>query len=429
MPEPPSNLQAERSELEDLRRQLAEARETLDAIRNGEVDAVVVRRDGDNRIFTLEGAERPYRQFVEEMSQGAVILAQGGIILYCNQRFAKMLQREPRQVTGSLLESHLAPASKSSWQHLQEQVVAGRRTAELELERGDGTCFPAFIAASPLDSAQGEQLCVVVSDLTEQKQFERLAAAEAALRANSAALEGRVAERTAQLEATNRELEAFSYSVAHDLRSPLRGIDGFSQVLLEDYQDQLDATARHYLDRIRKGTQRMGQLIEGLLKLGQLNRSRITPERLDLSALADQVLEECRRNSPDHRVATRIQPGMLLQADRQLLLVVLENLIGNAWKFTAGRPDPRIEVSETVAPDGARAFCIRDNGVGFDMKYDRKVFEVFERLHQDKDFEGTGIGLAIVLRIVQRQGGQVWAEGEPGKGAAFFFTLGESAST
>ena len=424
MPEPPLNLQAERSELEVLRRQLAEARETLDAICDGEVDAVVVRQGEANQVFTLEGAERPYRQFVEEMSQGAVTLGQGSMILYCNQRFSEMLQRGPQQVTGSLFDSHLAPASLGAWQRLLEQVGKGRATAELELRHLDGTGFPALIAASRANSAQGTHLCVVVSDLTEYKHFERLAAAEAALRASSAELEERVAQRTAQLEASNRELEAFSYSVAHDLRSPLRGIDGFSQVLLEDYQHQLDATARHYLVRIRKGTQRMGQLIEGLLKLSQLNRSLITPEPVDLSSLAGKVLEDCSRSDPGRRVATRVQPGMLLQADRQLLLVVLENLLGNAWKFTAASPAPRIEVFETAAPGGGRAFCIRDNGVGFEMKYGRKVFEVFERLHQDKDFEGTGIGLAIVQRIIQRLGGQVWAEGAPGTGASFFFTVG-----
>ena len=426
MPEPSPDLERGRSELEELRRQLGEAQETLEAIRSGEVDAVVMHKGDGNHIFTLEGAERPYRQFVEEMSQGAVILGHGQIIVYCNRQFSEMLRREPWQVTGSGFADHLAAASLGAWEQLLDQLGAGRAAAELELQHRDGTPFPAFIAASAPNPAQGGNLCVVVSDLTEQKQFERLAAAEAALRASAAELEDRVAERTAQLEASNRELEAFSYSVAHDLRSPLRGIDGFSQVLLEDYQDQLDATARHYLERIRKGTQRMGQLIEGLLKMSQLNRSRITPEPVDLSSLAGKILEDCARSDPGRQVATWVQPGMRLQADRQLLQVVLENLIGNAWKFTAASPAPRIEVAEAAAPGGGRAVCIRDNGVGFDMKYDRKVFEVFERLHQDKDFEGTGIGLAIVQRIIQRQGGQVWAEGEPGKGAAFFFTLGSS---
>jgi PAS domain S-box-containing protein len=236
-------------------------------------------------------------------------------------------------------------------------------------------------------------------------------------------LELRVQERTAQLEAANREMEAFSYSVSHDLRSPLRGIDGFSQILLEDYQTRLDEGGRHCLSRIQHGTRRMGQLIDDLLKLSRTNRAELNVADLDLSSLCGKVVDELTQADPGRGGQVTVQPGLTVRADMALMAVVLENLLGNAWKFTARSAAPRIEVGESITAGGARAIFIRDNGAGFDMAYVGKLFNPFQRLHATTDFEGTGIGLAIVQRIIQRHGGQVWAQGEPGQGAAFFFSL------
>ncbi|HEX8109603.1 MAG TPA: PAS domain S-box protein [Kofleriaceae bacterium] len=237
-----------------------------------------------------------------------------------------------------------------------------------------------------------------------------------------ATLEHRVAGRTAALEAANRDLEAFSYSVSHDLRTPLRAIDGFSQALLEDYQPQLDDTAQRYLQRIREGAQRMGELIDDLLALARVSRVSLNLVALDLSALARDIVAELRRRDPARATPVHIAPGLSARADARLLRIALENLLGNAWKYTARHPAAQIWVG---AEDST--FHVRDTGAGFDMTYAGKLFEPFQRLHGAKEYEGTGIGLAIVARIISHHGGRIWATGEIDKGATFFFTLGLAA--
>jgi light-regulated signal transduction histidine kinase (bacteriophytochrome) len=235
-------------------------------------------------------------------------------------------------------------------------------------------------------------------------------------------LEARVAERTAELTAVNHELEAFAYSVSHDLRAPLRSVDGFSQALLEDCADQLDAQGQDYLQRIRGASQRMGQLIDDLLHLSRLTRSEMHWERVDLSALAESIAAGLQASQVERQVTVDIAPGIVTRGDASLLQVVLENLIGNAWKFTAKQAQARIEFG-AMQSDNEQVFWVRDDGVGFDMAYAEKLFGAFQRLHSVAEFEGSGIGLATVQRIVHRHGGRIWAEGEPGLGATFSFAL------
>ncbi len=235
-------------------------------------------------------------------------------------------------------------------------------------------------------------------------------------------LERRVAERTALLEATNKELEAFSYSVSHDLRAPLRGIDGFSQALLEDYADKLDATGRDYLERLRAGSQRMAQLIDDMLGLSRITRSELRREAVDLSAMAREIAEELRKSQPERCVEFIIAPDIVADGDPKLLRLMLGNLLGNAWKFTGKHTTARIEFGRKEQ-EGEAVFFVRDNGAGFDPAYSGKLFGAFQRLHSVAEFEGTGIGLATVQRIVHRHGGRIWAEGEVEKGATFYFTL------
>ena len=234
-------------------------------------------------------------------------------------------------------------------------------------------------------------------------------------------LEKRVQERTAELEATNRELEAFSYSVSHDLRAPLRTIDGFSLALQEDYAEAVDATGRDYIGRVRAGVQRMGQLIDSLLQLSRITRGEVTREPMDVSALAEAVAATLRLENPDRELEFTITPGPIADADPKLVQVALENLLGNAVKFTSRRPDAKISFGWD---ESNKAWRVSDNGAGFDMHYANKLFNAFNRLHGDKDFKGSGIGLATVARVIARHHGRIWAQSEVDHGATFYFTVG-----
>jgi light-regulated signal transduction histidine kinase (bacteriophytochrome) len=241
-------------------------------------------------------------------------------------------------------------------------------------------------------------------------------------------LDDRVSERTTQWEAANRELEAFAYSVSHDLRAPLRALDGFSDELLRGYSDRLDDRGQHYLRRLRSGTQRMGQLIDDMLQLSRLNRVAMKREPVDLTALAEGVAAELRGREPDRTVAFVIEPGLFADGDAGLLAVALENLLGNAWKFTSKKPSATITVGREWH-QGAPTFFVRDDGAGFDMAHISKLFGAFQRLHTQREFEGNGVGLATVQRVVHRHGGEVWAEGVPGQGATIHFTLPQEVSS
>jgi PAS domain S-box-containing protein len=231
----------------------------------------------------------------------------------------------------------------------------------------------------------------------------------------------------ARAESANRELEAFSYSVAHDLRSPLRAIDGFSEALLDDYGPAIDAMGRSYLDRIRAAAQRMGTLIDDLLRLSRVTRTELKPEPVNLSELARATVGQLERLDPRHHVEVEIADGITATGDPKLLSIVFDNLLGNAWKFSGKAPRPHVEFGEEHRAKNGSTYFVRDNGAGFDMTHKDKLFGTFQRLHREDDFPGTGVGLATVKRIIERHGGQVWAEAAVGKGATFFFTLGEPA--
>ena len=234
-------------------------------------------------------------------------------------------------------------------------------------------------------------------------------------------LEERVRQRTLELENTNRELEAFSYSVSHDLRAPLRTVDGFSLALEEDYADAVDAVGKDYIKRVRAGVQRMGSLIDALLQLSRITRAEITREHIDLSLLANEVAADLREEERGRELNFTVESGLEVDADAKLLRVALENLFGNAVKFTSKKEHPQIHFGWNVAE---QAWFIEDNGAGFDMQYAAKLFSAFNRLHGDKDFKGSGIGLATVARVIHRHHGRIWAQSEVDHGTTFFFTVG-----
>jgi light-regulated signal transduction histidine kinase (bacteriophytochrome) len=289
----------------------------------------------------------------------------------------------------------------------------------------DGTERPIADSAAPIRDESGNIGGVVLAfrDVADHRRWEEaLRQSEVEMRRLNAELERRVAQRTAQLEAANEELEAFSYSVAHDLRAPLRAIEGFSRILLDKYLDRLDVLGKDYLERVGAAAKRLEQLIGDLLNLSRLTRSEMRQVTVDLSALAEAVATELQQREPQRRVEFVIAPEVVACGDARLLRFALDNLLGNAWKYTGTREEARIEFG--AAPiNGQTAYFVRDNGAGFDMAYVEKLFRPFQRLHTEREFPGTGIGLASVKRVVGRHGGRVWAEGAVERGATFYFTL------
>jgi PAS domain S-box-containing protein len=304
-----------------------------------------------------------------------------------------------------------------------EAALSGGRAldSEFRVQWPDGTSHTIRSLAHVHHDASGRptRLVGVDYDITSLKRTEN------EIRRLNDELEQRVLQRTAQLDAANEELEAFAYSVSHDLRAPLRALDGFSQILLEDYGARLDDEGRSHLARIRAADQRMGTLIDALLELSRLNRGKLSRERLDISALARSVAADLADAEPERAVELVIADGLEAHADRRLAEALFANLLGNAWKFTAKHETARIGVGATDG-GGELAFYVRDDGAGFDMEYADKLFGAFQRLHGQHEFEGLGIGLATVQRIVHRHGGRVWAEGGVEKGATFWFTLPEA---
>jgi len=311
------------------------------------------------------------------------------------------------------------PAPPDMW--AVPRALRGERAANAEysLRRKDtGESWIGSYSFGPIRDRDGRIVgsVVVGRDITDRKR------ADEEIRRLNAELEQRVLRRTAQLEASNKELEAFAYSVSHDLRAPLRGIDGWSLALVEDYGRQLEQRGIEYLNRVRSETQRMGHLIDDLLQLSRITRSEMHRDAVDLSLTAESIAARLREAHPQRRLDFAIRPGLTALGDAHLLEIALTNLLHNAVKFTGPRVLARIEF-ESIERDGETAFAVRDNGVGFDMAYASTLFGAFQRLHSDAEFPGTGIGLATVQRVIHRHGGRVWAEAEPDRGASFYFTI------
>lgn len=343
-----------------------------------------------------------------------------GRYLLANSTSAAILDKPVAEILNKDDRDFLPPEMARIIRETDRQIMttgANRVLEEVVLTNGELRTY--LSAKSVWRDVQGNIIGLVGigRDITERKL------AEEEIKALNEDLERRVIERTAELTAANQELEAFSYSVSHDLRAPLRGIDGFSQALMDRYSEQLDDKAKHYLTRIRAGTQRMGELIDDLLTLSRVTRTEMRRRPVDLSAIASEIATELKFAEPERHVEFAIASELVVNGDVQLLRVVLENLLNNAWKFTSTRIQSKIEFNVILQTDAKVAYFIRDNGAGFDMAYSNKLFGAFQRLHSTSQFPGTGVGLATVQRIIHRHGGKVWAEGTVEQGATFYFTL------
>jgi PAS domain S-box-containing protein len=529
-------------ELEALQARLEEVEETLRAIRSGEVDALVVSTSQGAQVYTLKGAEEPYRVVVEAMGEGAVTLGSNGIILYCNHRFAELVKARHEQIISQPVHAWVVESEREKLGQMLEQGSAAMVRGEFTLRATDGTLVPAYFSMRSLPEGAGMGIAAVITDLTELKQAQKktderakelqelftiselaqrqdigldrlyqevanalpkgwrypeiacarvvMADSEfhtdnfkvtpwmltAPVRVHGAAvgkidvgylekkpeldegpfvreerqmlnaiaervgriteqkraeeelsrhhlhLEHMVEQRTSQFEAVSMELEGFAYSVSHDLRVPLRAIDGFSKILLKEYEGKLDDEGKRYLNLVRENTNKLNLMFDKILALSRMGRQRMTFSEIDMEQLARAAFEELKPAFAGRELTFDVKPLPRCHGDLTMLRQVWASLLDNAIKFTRQKPAATIEVGGRT--EGSELiYYVKDNGAGFDMQYADKLFSLFQRLHSVEEFEGAGFGLAIVKRIVTRHGGRVWAEGKVNEGATFYFAL------
>lgn len=373
---------------------------------------------GIRDITERKRAEEKFRGLLESAPDAMIVVDQQGLIQLVNSQTEKMFGYDRLELISQPIEI-LTPKRfrKRHVKHREGYYVEHPvRPMGMGLElyglRKSGAEFPVEVSLSPLETESGLLVSAAIRDVTKRKRMEE----------DVQKLNEDLKQRAAQLEAANKELEAFSYSVSHDLRAPLRSIDGFSHVLLEDYSEQLPDEGKNYLERVRAAAQRMAALIDDLLNLSRVTRTALQPKFINLSKIVEEIAQSLQESQPGRQVTFSITPDLMVEGDPHLLHIVLENLLSNAWKFTSKQEKTVIEFGQkTHAKE--RTFYVRDNGVGFDMAYADKLFGVFQRLHSISEFPGTGVGLATVQRIIAIHGGRIWAESAEGKGTTFYFTL------
>ncbi len=370
---------------------------------------------------TLRISEERFRLVFETSLDGFIQSLADGTVISVNPAACNMFRMSEQQIRAAGIPG-LVDAADPRIAAVLRHTRSGKFRGELSCVRGDGTRFPVEVSSSQHVSSIGDvQVSVILRDITERQLAERQ------IMQLNAELETRVEKRTAELTAANQELQAFSHALAHDLRQPYIAINGMASLLEKEVGATITERGKHYLHRIRSGISQMNERTDSLLALAQLSRAQTRRGPVDLAALARQTLGALQKQDPGRSVRTRVQEPLLAQADAALMQHLLHILLGNAWKFTSEQADADISIAAEPASNGEMVFSVKDNGAGFDMAYADKLFRAFQRLHASGEFAGAGIGLATARRIVTRHGGRIWATSAPGKGASFYFTLGQAA--
>jgi PAS domain S-box-containing protein len=404
------------AEIEALKARLAQAEEMLRAIYQGEVDALVVAGPNGDQVFTLQGAERPYRLLIEAMNEGALTLIPDGTILYCNSRFAQMAKRPMEQVIGSAWSPLLPENEHASFQALLDLAHPGAK-GEFTLVTSDGARVPVQVSVRSMTLDSVDAFAVLMTDISARK------AAEEALHIANEELE----VRAAKLRETISELEGFSYSISHDMRAPLRAMESFAKLLLEDCGNDVGDLGRDYIRRIVTSASRLDRLIQDVLQYSKVVKTELKLEPVAVQKLVEEIIESYPALQSATAQVTIVKPLPAVMANQAALTQCISNLLGNAVKFVAPGSVPQIRIWAEHREGWIRLW-FEDRGIGIEKEAHDRIFQMFQRLHRPDKYEGTGIGLAIVRKAVERMGGNVGVESEPGQGSRFWLEL-KPAST
>jgi PAS domain S-box-containing protein len=388
----------------ELRARLRETEATLEAIRRGEVDGIVVNGPRGIKLFTLDSPDEPYRLLVEHMNEGAATLSRQGVILYCNNRLAEMVGAPSELLVGASVDTFLRIDGQKWFEKQGEVALPDKIRSRGSLVGRGGSQVPVLISLNevPLD-AKRRGLCLVATDLTEQVQVEE------------------------DLQRSNAELQQFAYVASHDLQEPLRMVASFTQLLGQRYAGKLDATADEYIHFAVDGAKRMQGLIEDLLGFARVGTQQKPVRRCSSADIVERALKNLWAATQESGASVEVGQLPDVTADERQLESVFQNLIGNAMKFRS--PNSACEIHVSARQDGPNwIFCVHDNGIGIEPRHYDRIFQVFQRLHKKEEYAGNGIGLAICKKVVERHGGRIWVESEPGKGASFFFTIPSAES-
>jgi two-component system, chemotaxis family, sensor kinase Cph1 len=400
-------------EIHELQLKLQEAEDTITAIQNGEIDAIVTQGPENPAVYTLEGVNSLYRGLIEEMSEGVATLTYDGAIFYCNAQLASLLQVPLNKIIGLNFNDFIIPEDLRIYWAIFENGLKTKNKGEINIKSFYGVVLPVHISINTLKDLNG--VYVVITDLSKLKK------AENKLREYQKSLEEKVEKRTEELAKSNAELEHFAYIASHDLREPLRMITSFLQLLERRYSDKLDQDANEFIGFAVDGAQRLDEMIKDLLEYSQFTNIQREFENLKLEKVLEESLINLKVSIEENKAVITHDSLPIIEGDEQLLVQLFQNLIGNAIKYRS-QETPHIHIS-VKKETNQYLFSIEDNGIGINSEHLNRIFKMFQRLHQKDEYEGTGIGLSITKKIITHHGGQIWAESEPGKGSTFYFTI------